>query len=150
RDVEPQRAEAGVVTRAYARAELDLVEAGRGIVAHRAGVNEGHDPQRPAKQPGADARFEREFGQRAGTRRIAFTVARADPAIGIATHRAAAAGIEPTRRRDGGDRRAGNAGEAHTARQHQIFTERAIIRSIDLRAHIVALGSPGARHFRRD
>src|SRR5690606_21287334 len=62
-DVDPQRAEAGVIARADASAELDLVEARRRVLADRARVNERHDTERSAEQAGADARLEREFGE---------------------------------------------------------------------------------------
>src|SRR5690606_12264574 len=149
-DVDADRAEAGLVAYADARAETERLEVGRRAGAHGTGIDERHDRERTVEEAGLDPRLERQFGERAAAGRIALVVARPDLAIAVAAHRSAAARVEPPRRRDVLDRRALDRAEPPAPCKHDGIADLLVVARVDLRADVEALGSVAARDLGRN
>ncbi len=147
RDIDAQRAEAGVITHPHAGTELKVAQARRGRGIDRARIDEGHERQRSVEQPGAHARFQREFGERTAAGRIAQRVLRPDLLVAIAAHRTAAAGIKPARRRNMIERRSLDRAQLGPRRDDDAFAHRLVITSFERGARICCLYTIAGRNF---
>ncbi|BAR47201.1 hypothetical protein Maq22A_c28475 [Methylobacterium aquaticum] len=110
RQIDPDRADAGVVAEPQARRDADaLVEIRQRPGERRAGIDEGHDADRVGDlDPALDGALE----QRAPADRQLVGADRPDGAVGVAADRAAAAGKEAQRGRHVGEVGAADRAEA--------------------------------------
>jgi hypothetical protein len=128
-DVDPDRAEAGVIANADTGSEAKILELRQGRGVDIAGIDERHDAEVADPNPG----FEREFSKATATDRILEDrIARSQVLITKAANRAAAAGVEATGRRNAVAARADDRAEPGAAGDDDFRADRLVVSGVDL------------------
>src|SRR6185295_5839681 len=148
-EVNADRAEARIVTRADAGREMPVLDVRHGFGRQRAAIEEGHDAKVAAELLEANARLDRELHESATADRIAIRVLGAEPLIPVTANRTAASGIEAPGRCDVEGGCAENRTEPHPASGDHAIGEGMVGARIELDPAVGKLAAMGG-DFRAD